>query len=169
VASSGKCVGPPRVGKRAPQDVKLALMNSMAGPVEPQPDLADSPNVRVVKDAFVLFDGGDLEAGVEHLLSHAHADLEFRPYVAAGRVLRGPAEVRGFFRGELESGTSLVPRSSSFEDGGDEVVVNGSLRVVRPSGGFAETQLSWTYRFREGRLEDVRWGPRRPTVIAHHR
>ena len=138
----------------------------MAGPVEPQSDLAASPNVRVVKDAFELFEG-NLEAGIEHLLSHAHADIEFRPYVAAGRVLRGPAEVRAFFRGQLEGGTSLVPRTSSFEDGGDEVVVNGSLRVVGPAGGFAETQLSWTYRFREGRLQDVRWGPRRPTVTAH--
>jgi ketosteroid isomerase-like protein len=160
--------GTARVGKRAPNDVKLALMNSVAGPVEPQSDLADSPNVRVVKEAFGHFDEGNVEAGIEQLLSHAHADLEFRPYVAAGQVLRGPAEVRAFFRGKLEGGTSLVPRPSSFEDGGDEVVVNGSLRVVGPAGGFAETQLSWTYRFREGRIEEVRWGPRRPAVIAHH-
>jgi ketosteroid isomerase-like protein len=141
-------------------------MNSMAGPVEPQSDLADSPNVRVVKDAFGLLDEGSLEAAVEHLLSHAHADVEFRPYVAAGQVLRGPAEVRAFYRGQLEAGTSLVPRPSSYEDRGDEVVVNGSLRVVRPSGGFAESQLSWTYRFREGRLQDLRWGPRRPAATG---
>ncbi len=141
-------------------------MNSMAGPVEPQPDLADSPNVRVVKDAFELLDEGSLEAAVEHLLSHAHADVEFCLYVSEGRVLRGADEVRSFFRDQLEAGTSLVPRPSSFQDCGNEVVVTGSLRVVRPSGGFAESQLSWTYRFREGRLEAVRWGPRRPAVIA---
>jgi ketosteroid isomerase-like protein len=141
-------------------------MNSVAGPVEPQSDLADSPNVRVVKDAFGLLDEGSLEAAVEHLLSHAHADVEFRPYVAAGQVLRGPAAVRAFYRGQLEAGTSLVPRPSSFEDRGDEVIVNGSLRVVRPSGGFAESQLSWTYRFREGRLQEARWGPRRPAATV---
>jgi ketosteroid isomerase-like protein len=141
-------------------------MNSVAGPVEPQADLSDSPNVRVVKDAFDLLGEGGLEAAVEHLLSHAHADVEFRPYVGAGQVLRGPAEVRAFFRGQREAGTSLVPRPSSFEDCGNEVVVNGSLRVVRSSGGFAESQLSWTYRFRDGRLQEARWGPRRPAVTA---
>jgi ketosteroid isomerase-like protein len=141
-------------------------MNSMAGPVEPQPDLADSPNLRVVKDALELLDEGSLEAAVEHLLSHAHADVEFCPYVGQGRVLRGPDEVRTFFRGQVEAGTSLVLRPSSFEDCGNEVVVNGSLRVMRSSGGFAESQLSWTYRFRDGRLQEARWGPRRAAVTA---
>jgi ketosteroid isomerase-like protein len=137
-------------------------MNSMAGPVEPHPYLADSSNLRVVKDAFEVLGEGGLEAALDHLLSHAHADVEFHPYVGAGQVLRGPNEVRAFYRGQLEAGTSLVLRPSSFEDNGDEVVVNGSLRVVRPSGGFAESQLSWTYRFRDGRLQEVRSGPRRP-------
>jgi ketosteroid isomerase-like protein len=136
-------------------------MNSVAGPVEPQTEPADSPNVRVVKDAFELLGDGDLAAAVEHLLNHAHADVEICPYVGAGQVLRGPDEVRAFFRGQAEAGTSLVPRPSSFEDCGEVVVVNGSLRVVRPSGGFAESQLSWTYRFRDGRLQEARWGPRR--------
>jgi ketosteroid isomerase-like protein len=137
-------------------------MKSMAGPVEPHAGLADSPNMRVVKDAFVVLDEGGLEAAVDHLLSHAAADVEFRPYVGAGEVLRGPTEVRAFFRGQLEAGTSMLARPASFEDHGDEVVVNGSLRVVRPSAGFAESQLSWTYRFRDGRLQELRWGPRRP-------
>jgi ketosteroid isomerase-like protein len=141
-------------------------MNSMAGPVEPHPDLADSPNVRVVKDAFEVLGEGGLEAAVEHLLSHAHADVEFCPYVGEGQVLRGPDEVRAFFRGQLEAGTSLVLRPSSFEDCGNEVVVNGSLRVLRSSGGFAESQLSWTYRFRDGRLQEARWGPRRAGATA---
>jgi ketosteroid isomerase-like protein len=141
-------------------------MNSMAGPVEPRPDLADSPNVRVVKDAFEALGEGGVEAAIEHLLSHAHADVEFYPYVGAGQVLRGPDQVRAFYRGQLEAGTSLVPRPSSFEDCGDEVIVNGSLRVGRPSGGFAESQLSWIYRFRDGRLQEARWGPRRPGATA---
>jgi ketosteroid isomerase-like protein len=135
-------------------------MNSMAGPVEPRPGLADSPNLRVVKDAFEVLGVGGLEAAVEHLLSHSHPDVEFSPYVAAGKVLRGPDEVRAFYRGQLEAGTALVPRPSSFEECGDEVIVNGSLRVIRPSGGFSESQLSWIYRFREGRLQEARWGPR---------
>lgn len=137
-------------------------MNSIAGPVEPRVDVADSPNLRVVKDAFEVLGQGGLEAAVEHLLSHAHSDVEFFSYLAPGQVLRGPGEVRAFYRGQLEAGTSLVARPSSFDECGDEVVVTGSLRVVRSSGGFAESQLSWIYRFRDGRLQEARWGPRRP-------
>jgi ketosteroid isomerase-like protein len=136
-------------------------MNSLAGPVEPRLDPADSPNLRVVKSGFELLGEGGLEASIEHLLSHAHDDVEFCPYVAAGEVLRGPDEVRAFYRRQLEAGMSVTVRPSTFEECGDDVVVNGSLRVVRPSGGFAESQLSWTYRFRDGRLQEFRWSPRR--------
>lgn len=135
-------------------------MDSLAGPVEPRSDIADSPNMRVVKGAFEAQDESGIEAAIEHLLSHAHADVEFRPYVGNGRVLRGPAEVRSFYREQLDTGTSMVLRPTSFEECGDEVIVNGSLRIVRPAGGFAESQLSWTYRFRGGLLETARWGPR---------
>jgi ketosteroid isomerase-like protein len=136
-------------------------MDSMAGPVEPGLDHAESPNVRIVKDTFeVLVDGG-MEAAIEHLLSHSHDDVEFAPYVGGGLVLRGPDEVRAYYRGQVESGTVMTARPSSVEECGDEVLVNGSLRVVRPTGGFAESQISWTYRFRDGRLTEARAGPRR--------
>ena len=51
-------------------------------------------------------------------------------------------------------------RATSFEEDGDRVLVNGSMRVGRPAGGFAESQISWTYRFRDGRLAEVASGPR---------
>jgi ketosteroid isomerase-like protein len=136
-------------------------MDSMAGPVEPGLDHADSPNVRVVKDAFDVLDEGGLEAAIEHLLSHSHDDVEFAPYLGDGVVLRGADEVRAFYRGQIESGTVITARPSSIEERGDEVVVNGSLRVLRPTGGFAESQISWTYRFRDGLLQEARGGPRR--------
>jgi ketosteroid isomerase-like protein len=136
-------------------------MDSLAGPVEPPLDHADSPNLRVVKGAFELLGEGRLEASIEHLLTHAHDDVEFCPYVGGGKVLRGPDEVRAFYRGQLEAGMVFTVRPSTFEECRDDVVVvNGSLRVVRPSGGFAESQLSWTYRFRDGRLQEFRWSPR---------
>src|SRR5918999_2709320 len=135
-------------------------MDSMAGPVEPGLDPAESPNVRVVKGTFEVLDELGTEAAIEHLLSHSHDDVEFAPYVGAGLVLRGPEEVRAFYRGQIESGTVMTARPSSFEECGDEVVVNGSLRVVRPTGGFAESQLSWTYHFRDGRLQAASGGPR---------
>ncbi len=136
-------------------------MDSMAGPVEPGLDHAESPNLRVVKDAFEVLGEGGLEAAIEHLLSHSHDDVEFAPYLGDGVVLRGPDEVRAFYRDQIEAGTMLTARLSSIEECGNEVVANGSLRVVRSTGGFAESQLSWTYRFRDGLLQEVRGGPRR--------
>jgi SnoaL-like domain len=135
-------------------------MYSMAGPVESSGAYSDSPNLLVVKEAFATLEEDGLEAGIERLLRDAHPDLEFRPYLAAGRVLRGADEVRAFFREQLAAGTELTVRPASFDEQGDEVVVNGSLRVGRPSGGFAESQISWTYRFLNGLLRDARWGPR---------
>jgi ketosteroid isomerase-like protein len=136
-------------------------MDSMAGPVEPGLDRADSPNLQVVKETFEVLGEGGLEAAIEHLLKHSHDDVEFAPYMGAGVVLRGPDEVRAFFRGQIEAGTGMTARPTSIEERGDEIVVNGSLRVVRATGGFAESQLSWTYRFRDGLLQEARGGPRR--------
>jgi ketosteroid isomerase-like protein len=136
-------------------------MDSVAGrPGIPRRDDADSPNLMVVKDAFEALEAGGVEAGLERLLSRAHADLEFRPYLAPERVLRGVEEVRAFFREQLAAGTALTLRPSSIEENGEEVVVLGSLRVLRPTGGFSESQLRWTYRFKDGLLREARWGPR---------
>jgi ketosteroid isomerase-like protein len=137
-------------------------MDSMAGPVDPRTGYADSPNLRVVKDAFDAVGEGEIQAAIDHLLSHAEADVEFLTYVAAGQVLRGPDEVRAYYRGQLEAGTMIVAKPLSFEDCGDQVVVNGSIRVARPAAGLAESQISWTFSFRDGRLREVRWGPRKP-------
>jgi SnoaL-like domain len=135
-------------------------MDSMAGPVEPGLDRADSPHVRIVKGAFEALDESGLEAAIEHLLTHADADVEFSPYAAGGQILHGPDEVRAFYRGQVADGTIYMARPSTIEECGDEVVVNGSLRVLQPTGGFAESQISWTYRFRGGRLLGARGGPR---------
>jgi ketosteroid isomerase-like protein len=136
-------------------------MDSVAGrPRAPRRSRADSPNLMVVKNAFDALEAGGVEAALELLLSRAHADIEFRPYLAPERVLRGVDEVRDFFREQFAAGTTLTLRTSSIEEDGEEVVVTGSLRVVRPTGGFSESQLRWTYRFRDGLLRDARWGPR---------
>lgn len=134
-------------------------MDSVAG--RPAATGNDSRNVLVVKEAFEVFETEGLEAALERLLSRAHADLEFHPYLAEGRVLHGADEIRAFFREQLAAGTGLTVRPSSFAEEGEEVIVNGSLRVARATGGLAESQLSWTYRFRDGLLQEARWGPRR--------
>jgi ketosteroid isomerase-like protein len=136
-------------------------MDSVAG--RPAAGGSDSRNVLVVKEAFEALEEEGVEAALERLLSRAHEDLEFHSYLAEGRVLRGPDEVRAFFREQLASGTALTVRPSSFDEDGEEVIVNGSLRVARATGGLAESQLSWTYRFRDGLLQEARWGPRRAT------
>jgi hypothetical protein len=113
----------------------------------------------VVKEAFRASEEAGVKAGVERLLSRAHDGIEFRPYVAPGKVLRGPDEVRAFFSEQLAEGRTITATPSSFEERGEEIVVTGSLRVARPAGGFAESQVKWTYRFREGLLEEASWSP----------
>jgi hypothetical protein len=113
----------------------------------------------LVKEAFRASTEDGVEAGMERLLSRAHEATEFRPYVAEGQVLRGPDEVRAFFSRQQTEGRTLTARPSSFEERGEEIVVIGSLRVARPAGGFAETQVKWVYRFRAGRLEEATSAP----------
>lgn len=123
--------------------------------------LMDSHNMTAVKEAFRALTEDGMDAGVESLLSIAHDDCCFRPYSAEGRVLKGAEEVRTHYRDTASSGTGIQVRPSRFaETGPDEVTVTGSVRVVRPAGGFAETQVRWIYRFRDGLLEDATWGPR---------
>ena len=57
---------------------------------------------------------------------------------------------------------AITVRPQTFEEHGDEIVVSGSVRLQRPAGGFAESQIRWIYRFREGLIEDAQWGPRHP-------
>ena len=131
----------------------------MAGPIDPS-DSADSHNVRVVKQVYDALKEDGVEAAVERMLSEAHADFEFRPYVAGGQVLRGAEEVRAFFHDQLAAGITLTLRPASFEEHENEVVVKGSVRVARPASGLSESQITWTYRFREGRLAEAHWSPR---------
>jgi ketosteroid isomerase-like protein len=97
---------------------------------------------------------------LDALLRQAHDDCEFRPYIADDRVLHGHDEIRRYYSEAIAAGTEMRLHPTSFHEHGDQVVVNGSIRVARPSGGFAETQISWTYRFREGLLAAAGWTPR---------
>jgi ketosteroid isomerase-like protein len=121
----------------------------------------DSTNLERIKAAFrVTMDDGFV-AGLEELLAIAHEDCEFRPYTA-DRVLHGHDEIRAFYRAAAESGTDMKLRPARFREDGDRVVVDGTMRVLRASGGLSESQISWTYRFRDGRLAEAGWGPRSP-------
>jgi ketosteroid isomerase-like protein len=126
-------------------------------------DHSESPNMRVIKEAFRASVDDGFEAGLEALLRHARADCEFRPYIASDRVLRGHDEVRDYYRDALAAGSHMRLHPTAFHEAGDDVVVDGSIRVARASGGFSESQISWTYTFREGLLAAAGWGPRRTT------
>jgi ketosteroid isomerase-like protein len=123
--------------------------------------VAESPQLQTIKEAFRAFVDDGFEAGIEALLRVAHADCEFHPYIASGRTLRGREEIRRYYREAIASGTHMRLRPTGFRETGDEVVVDGTIRVARPAGGFSESQIAWRYRFRDGRIAEAAWSRRR--------
>jgi ketosteroid isomerase-like protein len=119
----------------------------------------DSPNLRLVKDFWRVFENEGPLATLELMLANAHEDLELRPFVGGGRVFREPDEIREYMRQEIADGATLQATPWSFEEIGDEVVVAGSLRILRRDGSIADSQLRWTFRFRDGRLAEAGSGP----------
>ena len=130
---------------------------------DPRALATESQNVQAVKDAFKAFTDAGAEAGVEALLAISHPDCRFRPPSADGRMLDGHDELRAYYREVLEAGTSVSVRPRSFkEEQRDEVVVVGSIRIIHPDASFAERQMRWIYRFRDGLVEEADWSPRHP-------
>lgn len=119
----------------------------------------DSPNVRIVKDFWDLLENRGLIASMEAMLEVAHEDVELRPYVGDGRTFRGTEEIRDYMRERAAEGSTLHATPWSFEEDGDSVIVQGSIRVQRPDGSIADAQLRWTYTFRDGRLAAASSGP----------
>jgi ketosteroid isomerase-like protein len=120
----------------------------------------ESANMTAIKEAFRAFSEDGVNAGVEALLRCAHEDCVFRPFSAGSTALHGHDEVRAHFRRAQASGGSSVVRPKRFEENGDEIVVTGSIRVLRQGGGFAESQVRWIYTFRDGLVQEAHWGPR---------
>ena len=122
---------------------------------------AESTNLDTIKAAFDVSVNQGFMAGLEILLARAREDCEFRPYIASGQSLRGPDAVRAFYRSAIKAGTDMRLRGASFHEDGESVIVDGAMRVGRPTGGFSESQISWNYKFREGLLAEASWSPRR--------
>ena len=138
-------------------------MDLLAGHAEPRNGHVDSPNMLAIKEAFRASVEDGFEAGLEALLRLSHADCEFHPYIG-DHTLRGHEAIRAYYRDAIAAGTDMRLRPTHFHEVGDEVVVDGTIRVGRPTGGFSESQISWVYRFRDGRLAAAGWGPRRTVV-----
>jgi ketosteroid isomerase-like protein len=134
-------------------------MDSLAAKSATPDGRLEPSNLEAIKSVFRVFSEDGIDAGLEALLAVSHEDCEFHPY-PSDTSIRGRDQVREHYRRALAEGTEMKVKATSFTESGDEVLVNGSLRVTRPSGGFSESQLCWTYRFRDGRLVDAAWGPR---------
>ena len=118
-----------------------------------------------VKEIWAVLEREGMAASTEALLARCHADAELRPYSAEGRTLRGAAEAREFVKERTAAGASLHARPWSFEERGDAIVVTGSLRVQRPDGSIADTQLRWCFTFRGDRIARAEHAPlTAPTV-----
>jgi ketosteroid isomerase-like protein len=135
-------------------------MDSQTAPAGRTNGHLDSANLELIREAFRASAEQGFHAGLEVLLGSAHEDCEFRPHLEPGRVLRGHGEIRAFYRQAAAEGVEMRLRASTFEEDGDRVLVNGSVRIGRPAAGFAESQISWTYTFRDGRLAEATSGPR---------
>jgi ketosteroid isomerase-like protein len=135
-------------------------MDSLVDRTQPTEGQADSSNLRLIRSAFDVSMSQGFMAGLEALLEFAREDCEFRPYIASGHIITGHDAIRAFYRAATTAGTEMRLRASSFHEEGDSVIVHGSMRVGRPSGGFSESQISWTYTFRDGRLAEASWSPR---------
>ena len=122
--------------------------------------LLGSLNVETVKEVYRSMQEDGLRLGGEYLAEHVCEDVSVRLYTTKDRVLRGRDEVRSFFADAERAGTSVVLRPREFLDQGDLVTVVGSARVQRSEGGFAETQVRWTWQFRDGLISEANWEPR---------
>lgn len=126
------------------------------------------PNMAAIEKVWELLEAEGFVPATDELLRLSHEDVELHSYLARGaalpgdevEVLHGVEQVRAFYRTAQQQGVSVKARARSFEVDGESVVVRGSVRVVRPDGSFAETKLLFTYHFRDGLIDEIRWQPR---------
>jgi hypothetical protein len=127
------------------------------------------PNLASIQKVWEILEASGPLAAAEELMRISHENVEMHSYLARGaarpgeakdEVIRGREAVVAFFRRSTDEGVSVRARAQSFELEGDSVVVRGSARVGRPDGSFAEAKLRWTYRFRDGLIDEISWQPR---------
>jgi hypothetical protein len=133
------------------------------------PSAPPGPNLAAIQRVWETLEARGPLAAAEELMGISHEKVEMHSYIARGaarpgeakdEVIRGREAVVAFMRRSSDEGVSVRARAQSFEVEGDSVVVRGSARVGRPDGSFAEAKLRWTYRFRDGLIEEISWQPR---------
>jgi SnoaL-like protein len=130
----------------------------------------DSPNLEAIKNLWRVYEQDGHDAGVDAMLAISEEDAAFRFYATEGRLLHGADELRAFYREEAASGTSVRAAPYHYSEEGDLITVFGWVRVLREGGSLADAQVRWTYKFRNGKIATVEYGPlarmRRPASHA---
>ena len=111
-----------------------------------------SENLTRVKKAWQRLDKEGHASGMEALFEHCHPECVFRPAASRGEVLHGVEAARVFFREQRDAGGDIRVSAYSFREKGDCIEVAGWIRLIRPEGGMADSQVRWVYRFRDGQI-----------------
>jgi ketosteroid isomerase-like protein len=119
----------------------------------------DSANLQAIKNLWRVYEQDGHDAGVDAMLAICEEDAEFRFYATEGRLLHGGDELRAFYREQQASGMSVRAAPYHYNEEGDLVTVFGWVRVLREGGSLADAQVRWTYRFRDGKITAVEYGP----------
>jgi ketosteroid isomerase-like protein len=106
--------------------------------------------------------------GIAGMREYVDDDVEWTPS-SGGATIRGFAGLCDYWASHASERT-VVPHA--WEQHGECVLVHGSMRMFR-DGGFVDTQPSWVYFFRDGRLRRaIAYASREEALAAierHHR
>ena len=116
-------------------------------------------NLETVKAIWRAYERQGQKDGMEALIAASADDVEFRPYGGGGDTLKGPDELREHFSRTAANGARVDAGVYDFVPNGDVVVVHGWVRITRPGGGLADTQVQWTYTFRDGKVASAVYEP----------
>jgi SnoaL-like domain len=108
----------------------------------------DSPRIALIRRLFEYLEQNEVALAAEELIRHSTEDVEFEPYVAHGRAMRGHEQLREFWSNFADEGRQLRAGAYSMTEEGDTVVVTGWVRTI-DEGRLADTQSRWVYRFND--------------------
>ena len=102
-----------------------------------------------IKELFAAYAAG----GVRAMAPFVDPEMELRPLTGEGKVYRGPAGLDEYLA-DLAAREEEVEAEpvGDFVEVGDCVVAPGRVRVRREAGSFADSQVTWVYRFEGGKL-----------------
>ncbi len=128
--------------------------------------MADSPNVAVVRAAFVAFSRRDEPA----LLRLADAEIEFHAPTASlsrgGAPYLGHDGLRAYLRDVAALWSELRVEPRDFREGGDTVVALGRV-YAWGAGRVVDAPVGWVWRLRDGLLVEGRVFDTQRAALEH--